>query len=86
MKYYTLEYTHDESGVQVTAAPSHSTEIKGNEYFKKEICYISFNTECVSFRQNFITLEMLQEIMHNLHELTEQHKKYLTQKSEYSAF
>ena len=76
-----LEYTHDECGVQVTAVPTHSEE-GGVEYFKKEICYINLNTEGVTLHQNYITLQMLQEIVYHLHDLTEQHKVYLKQESE----
>ena len=82
MKHYILENEFDECGVAITAVPNTSENMEGKDYWKRAICYINFNTEGVSLHQNYITLQMLQEISRNINELAEAHKKYLGQMAE----
>ena len=84
MKYYVLEYTHDDMGVAVCAVPNASENKNSKDYFKREICYINFATEGVTLRQSYITLEMLQELTRHIPELHDQHKEYLKQKDEWN--
>ena len=79
MKYYVLEYAHDEIGVSVSAIPNASENKDSKDYFKREICYINFNTEGVTLHQTYITLEMLQELSRHIPELAYQHEEYLKQ-------
>jgi len=77
MKHYVLENEFDDCGVSITAVPNGSDNIEGKDYWKRAICYINFNTEGVTLHQNYITLQMLQEISRNIKELAKSHKQYL---------
>ena len=73
-KHSTLEYIHDEEGVTIEARPNGAER---NNYWVKEVAYISFNDEKIQFNDTVMSLEMMQEISRHLEELSDMHKRYL---------
>ena len=75
----TLEYIHDDCGVTVRVRPKNTVR---SDFWVKDLCYINFNTDGVTFHSGYMSMSMMQEIVRNLHELTKQHDIYLKQLEE----
>ena len=75
-KYYTLEYVHDEEGVSVNIRPNGAVR---SDYFVRTVAYIDFISEQIHFEDKIMKFELVQEIVHHLKELSDQHLQYLNQ-------
>lgn len=73
-KYYTIEYVHDEGGVSVVVRPNGAIR---SDYFAKTVAYIDFNIDSIHWQDHIMKLELAQEICNHLHEIHEQHLKYI---------
>jgi len=74
IKHFTLEYIHDEEGISVEARPN---GVERNDYWVKQVAYISYIDESIHFMSHTMSFAMSQEIVHHLGDLADQHRQYL---------
>jgi len=73
-KFYTFEYVHDEEGVSVVVRPNGAIR---SDYFAKTVAYIDFRIDTIKWFDTIMKFEMAQEICNKLHEIHQEHLKYI---------